>query len=103
MKELFRERDLAQIHFYRGVLDEAGIETFIRNENLSSIQGVAIPDYFPALCVVQNADYGRAVELIKNRLSASEEIDSDTTCAQCGETVHGNFDHCWSCEAAISR
>lgn len=104
MKELFRERELSQISFYQIVLEGRGIPTFIRNENLSCTEGVSIPDFFPALCVVNDEDYEPAMALIRQHLTESEQQSSqEITCTECGEISPGNFDSCWSCSAVLAN
>lgn len=104
MKEIFREPDFTIVGYYQSVLEGAGIRTMIRNETLAMIgvTDVPIPDVFPALCVVDDADYLPAMALIREtrqrNLANSEE---EVICASCGEINPGNFDVCWSCEAAI--
>ena len=104
MKELFREREIEKVSFYAQLLEEAGIPAFIRNESLmmSGLTDFPIPDFFPALCVVEDADYPRAVELIRAHLDAQQEAsDREVPCPACGETNPGNFGECWNCGAAL--
>ena len=44
MRELFSERDPTRIGYYQTVLEAEGIQTFIRNENLSGKIGVESVD-----------------------------------------------------------
>lgn len=98
MIELFRERELTKVHYYRELLEAAGISTFIKNENLSTTEGVSIPDFFPALCIVNDADLENATALIKEHLhQAPADSMPDVVCAQCGQPSPGNFETCWNC------
>jgi hypothetical protein len=100
VKELFREQDITRVSYYKAVLEEEGIPTMIRNEFLtfSGITEIPIPEFFPALCVLNDDDYMRAVAIIREHLNASQ-MDSDTeiACVSCGENNPGNFGVCWSC------
>lgn len=97
MRELFRERDFTRIGYYRSVLEGGGIETLIRNEVLSGVE-VPIPDFFPALCVVHDEDYDRAMALMREHASHdSAKSEEEVTCQECGEENPGNFEVCWSC------
>ena len=99
MIEWFRERDLTQGTYYQSLLEAAGIPTFVRNENLSTTEGVSIPDFFPALCIVNDEDKQAATEIIRTHLRQSESTPPpDITCANCGETSPGNFGSCWNCQ-----
>ena len=102
MKELFRERDLTRVHYYQSILEAAGIPTFLRNENVSTTRGVSIPDFFPALCVVDDADYEQAVEVIKADVEDSSRAPTeDVLCPHCGESCPGSFGRCWNCQASL--
>lgn len=102
MKELFRERDLTKVTFYQSLLEAEGIPTFIKNENLSTTEGVSIPDFFPALCVVNAADYPRAHTLIKDHLEETEKLSgTEVTCPKCNENSPGNFGACWNCQTPL--
>ncbi|MDP4624846.1 MAG: DUF2007 domain-containing protein [Akkermansiaceae bacterium] len=104
MKELFRERDLTKVTFYQSLLEAAEIPTFIKNENLSTTEGVSIPDFFPALCVVHSEDYDRAYALIKEHLEETEKLSgTEITCPNCGETSPGNFGACWNCQSPLTQ
>ena len=67
MKEIFRERDPARVGFYQSLLEAEGIPTHVRNRDLATGMGteVPIPEFFPALCVVNEEDYEAAIELLK--------------------------------------
>ena len=67
MKELFRERDPARVGYYQSLLDEEGIPTHVRNRDLVTLMGteVPIPEFFPALCVINDEDYQRAMDFLE--------------------------------------
>ncbi len=104
MKELFRERDSTIVGYYQSVLESEGIPTFIRNQNAVTMMGteIPIPEFFPALCVVNDDDYDSAVAVIKERRNAENDAASaeEWTCENCNEANPGNFDICWSCETS---
>jgi hypothetical protein len=101
MKELFRERDFTKIGYFRSVLEGAGIETLIRNEVLSGVE-VPIPDFFPALCVVHDEDYDRAIATMREHAAHdSAKSEEEIACQGCGEGNPGNFEICWSCGGEV--
>ena len=105
MKELFREQDITRVSYYKAVLEDHGIPTMIRNEYLttSGLSESPIPEFFPALCVLNDEDYVRAVTIIREHLTASQKnADIEVTCVSCGETNPGNFEICWSCGNSVS-
>jgi hypothetical protein len=72
MKELFRERDPALVGMYQSLLESAGIATHVRNRDLVvMVTEVPIPEFFPALCVVNDGDYDRALEILRAQRDAS--------------------------------
>ena len=99
MKEIFVHADLTQLAHCQSILEEAGISSFIRNEMTSDlIAGLPDPMRQPALCVTDDADEGRARELLRNIESAGKSDAPDWKCPKCSETVPGNFGSCWKCE-----
>jgi hypothetical protein len=101
MKELLREREFVRVGYFQTVLEAAGIPTFLRNENLS-VTEVSIPDFFPALCVLNDGDYDQAMEIIRQQEEKSKESPGeDRICKSCGEPCPGNFELCWSCGAPL--
>jgi hypothetical protein len=96
MKELFRERDAARIGFYQSILEAEGIPTHVRNRDLVTTMGteVPIPEFFPALCVVDDEDYELAIECLRENAAedgAPDLLPHETkgivafgVCAICG-------------------
>ena len=102
MKELCRERDFSRMGYFQSLVEAAGIPTFMRNESLS-VTEISIPDFFPALCVVNDADYDQAMEIINHQQDKSKEAAGpDRVCSECGEACPGNFELCWNCGASLS-
>ncbi len=104
MRELFRERALTTVTHYQFLLQAAGIETFIKNENVSAMEGVAIPEFFPALCVIHDDDYEVAVELIKKEIARADKASlTEVTCGACGNKSPSTFDLCWNCQVDLAE
>ena len=104
MKDLFREFDFTKVGFYKSILESQGIETFVKNRDVSGLAGEAsiLPELWPTLCVVHDEDYDRAMAAIRERLvdiNAPEQ--SDKTCVACGEVNPVNFEIGWSCGADL--
>ncbi len=100
MIELFRDPEIARVGQYKGILESEGIPTFIRNENVSGTE-VVMPVFYPALCVVDDNDFERAVEIIRSYEQVVQEEGKEIACPQCGELSPGSFAVCWSCNAAL--
>lgn len=102
MKELFRERDFSRVGYCQSILEGEGIPTVIRNEQLTGLTEFPIPDFFPALCVVNDEDHARAIGILRDHLAAdASAAEEEIACAGCGETNPGNFEICWSCGGPV--
>ena len=99
MREVFTSQDFTEVGFYKSMLDEAGIVSFIRNENANS-QGLAGSMFFPSLCVTRDEDYGEAIRILKSGQAKDTKPGVDWTCPSCSEKNPGNFELCWKCGAA---
>jgi hypothetical protein len=98
MKEIYVHQDYTRVGFYKSILDEAGIPNLVRNEAThSSMSELPSPIFFPALCVLHDEDYGRAMQLLSQIHYAPAEVLPDWSCAKCNAEVPGNFDSCWQC------
>lgn len=106
MKELFRDIEFTKVGYWKSILEFHEIETFIKNRDLSSLAGeVAIlPEVWPALCVVNDEDYDRALQLMKETSERdAEQSEVEIDCPGCGEENPGNFELCWSCGAEMGE
>ena len=101
MIEIYRNHDFSQVGLYQVMLEDAGIETVLRNRNsVTMTTSVPIPSMYPKICVYTSEDAARARELLAVYAeSASAELAADWECALCGEGNAGNFTECWSCQA----
>jgi len=108
MKRVYIARGSAEAHLIRAFLENDGIEAVVRGEDLSAVFG-GIPidgDSLPSVWVLDDADYDRALGLVKQSLRDSEADRGETAagpdwhCPRCGETVDGGLFICWSCSTA---
>src|SRR5579871_4246824 len=95
MREVFCSPDSASVGVRQALLQEAGINTFIQNENLSRSVNAFIGPFQAKLCV-DEADYDAAMEVLR---TLKEEQAPDWICPACKESVPGSFDSCWKCQA----
>ena len=101
MIEILREPDLIRIAPLGQMLEAAGIRTFIRNEHVS-VTEPTLPVFSPALCILDEGDHQRALELIKEFEKAPPgNPDELVKCPACGEESPGNFTQCWSCNGEL--
>lgn len=100
MREVFVNQDHARVGYYKSVLDQAGIPNFVRNQDSNnSMTDMPSPLFFPALCVLHDDDYDRAMEILGEIYYAPPVQAPEWRCSQCAEEVPGNFDSCWQCGA----
>ena len=104
MNAVFAHPDFTRVGHCQAILEEAGIPSFIRNESTQNLLS-GLPDSaaLPVLCVTDDADATRAIELLRDFIATEKQIESEENsaewkCPQCGETVPGNFGSCWQCE-----
>ena len=64
MKEVFTDQDHTRGGFYKSVLEEAGIQSYIRNEYGNNIREMPSGLFFPTLCVINDEDYETAMSLL---------------------------------------
>jgi hypothetical protein len=98
MREVFSNQDLTLVSYYKGLLDEAGILCYIRNENGGN-PDVAGISFQPTLCVVTDADFEAAIAYLKSQPAPSTVPRADWKCPSCHEENPGNFELCWNCGA----
>ena len=98
MREIFVHQDFTRVGHYKSILDSAEIPSFIRNEiSHSLVTELPCPLMFPTLCVENDADYDRALELLRKVHKPTTPDAPDWICPGCKEPVPGTFDSCWSC------
>lgn len=96
MRQVFASMDSAQVGLRRAMLEDAGIATFIRNDNLSQLSNPFVGAFQAALCVLEDEDYDEAVAIIGTL--RNHDARPDWSCPKCKESVPASFDSCWNCE-----
>ena len=100
---LYQAKDVAEAHFVRAVLMEAGVPAVVQGENLGSAVG-EVPFFaaFPTVHV-NRPDLERARAVLARLEREREESRSAaagaeaTTCPTCGEMIEPPFTDCWQC------
>ena len=102
----------------QGILESAGITSFLRNELMGTIEAplLSAGGFAAVRVVVPRAEFERAEEVIRdfggqNGLLGEEAPiqapDADPVavwnCKRCGEEVETRLDVCWSCGADRGR
>jgi hypothetical protein len=97
MRAVYSHSDHGRVGFFKSVLEDAGIDTFIKNESSYNATEFSTLIVAPTLCVINDDDYARARKLIELANLPPPVFRADWTCPSCGEQVPGNFDVCWKC------
>ncbi|HTD87152.1 MAG TPA: DUF2007 domain-containing protein, partial [Candidatus Binatia bacterium] len=95
MKRVFTSQNSAEVGFLKSVLEDAGIDCFMRNES-QAYQTLA---FTPELWVSNDEDLGKAEELCKGWRPQAEPQLKRWRCEKCGEELEGQFGTCWKCAA----
>ena len=96
MKRVYSSYNLAAVHHARNLLEAEGIRAEVRNQFLSSAMGELPPAECQAeVWVLQEGDFQKADEVLRRRVIPGP----DWQCANCGETLQGQFTQCWRCGA----
>ena len=98
MREVFVHQDYTRVGLYQSVLNSAGIPNFIRNQYTNNTM-TELPSglFFPALCVLRDDDYDRAMQILGDLFHAPPSLAADWICPKCREEVPGTFELCWQC------
>ncbi len=99
MKLIFTQQNRFLVSNARNIIENAGIETVLRNEYASGAAGDLAPfDTWLELWVVNDADYAEAMKIIE--AISSRNPQEDWVCPNCGERNDASFEICWQCQNA---
>ncbi len=97
MKLLYTSDDRLRVANARNLVENAGIDTVLKNEYAAGGVGDLSPlDAWLELWVVDDADYDRAMQIIDSAMA--DEDASPWICARCGEENDASFEYCWNCQ-----
>jgi hypothetical protein len=98
MRQVYSSQDSTQVGYYKSILDEAGILSFIRNE-FSNNPEVSGAMFLPSLCIIEDTDYDEAIRILKSRQIKEDLRVDEWKCPSCSEINPPNFELCWNCHA----
>lgn len=65
MKVVFRHWDFTRVGHFQSILESEGIPTQVKNQDLvTMVTEVPIPEFYPALYVMNDRDYEQALEIL---------------------------------------
>jgi len=69
VREILKTNNPVELSFVRAVLNDAGIQNFVLDENMSVLDGSMV--ILPRRLMVDDADESRARELVKDALTST--------------------------------
>lgn len=97
MKLLYTSADAVLVGHLQSVLENQGIDAWVKNLNLYGGMGELPPiECWPELWIRNQEDFDLARKIISPFVSPAEKQQSSWRC-KCGEELEGQFDICWHC------
>jgi hypothetical protein len=99
MKRVFRGSLLHDTAHLQNLLEQAGIDSFIKNRALGGALGdLPFLDCSPELWVMHDEQADRAAAVLREALRPEDrEGAAPWRCRHCGEDNEAQFAACWSC------
>jgi hypothetical protein len=97
MKRIVASPNSAELGLLKSRLEAEGIPCHIRNEQVAQV--IPTTAFAGELCVLDEADYPRAMKLYEGWQQTPTESQQPWTCLRCGEKLEGQFASCWKCGA----
>ena len=102
MARLYSAADIQSAYLLQGLLQRAGIDSFIHNEYAQGGMGeIPFTHTYPEIWLQDENDRARALAIIAE-FEAQDSSASDITCPHCGETNPSTFESCWHCRKPLS-
>jgi Putative prokaryotic signal transducing protein len=97
MKRIYTGDTLAEVGHLRNLLEQSGIQCFIKNEQLSGALGeVPFLECLPELWVLDDADQQAAERHVRDFRNVEVE-GGPWRCDRCHEENEAQFAACWNC------
>lgn len=101
MKKVYSASNLQEAHIVLHLLEDAGIESHIFNENAQGGVGeLPFTHAYPEIWLEHEDDEDKARIIIK-KYESSSVSSGVIECAHCKEENPDNFTVCWSCGEAL--
>lgn len=102
MTRLYAAANLIDAHILLHLLDQAGIEARVFNENAQGGVGeIPFTHAYPEVWLVHEADLPAARAIVREH--EQQPVDRGTVfCRECEESSPANFQLCWHCGAALN-
>jgi hypothetical protein len=101
LKKLYSAASLPDAHLIRNLLDQAGIEAHVFNENAQGGVGqLPVMEAYPQIWIAHEGDLQRARQILE-AFEHMPAISSDLRCEQCAEDNPSTFQLCWNCGSSL--
>jgi hypothetical protein len=102
MKIIYTAEDPVNAHLLKGILEAQGINTVVKGDSQWSfrVDLPVTPEFYPALWVLEDADFERAMKIVSDFESGDMNIETGSEewkCDKCNEINEGQFTECWQC------
>ena len=97
MKAVYSSPQLLMVVHFKNLLENAGIESRIKNEYLAGGAGELPPNECWPILLVEDGQYQRAKRFIEEQLHSPDTALAAWICPHCGEENEGQFALCWHC------
>ncbi len=102
MKRVFQASDFYSAQLIKAYLNDNGIEATVNGELLMGAIGEIPADSYPSVWLLDAEEYDQAKKLIsqyEQNLAEMANVNKDVQwlCAECGESIEGQFSQCWKC------
>lgn len=104
MVKLFSTLDMAKFAFVKHLLTTSSIAFVEKGGLFNGGAAGEVPPlvYTPEIWVKDQADYERAIVIIK-QVEWQVLGQSDWDCSGCGERIESQFDTCWNCGNTLAQ
>lgn len=101
MRKLYTAANLPEAYIVVQLLNQAGIEARVFNENAQGGLGeIPFTHVYPEVWLMEDADMVRAREIVAGYEQSS--VEGSVRCAVCREENPANFQLCWNCGQQLS-
>lgn len=99
MKRVYTSDTVAQAWHIRNLLEQHGIRSTVKNEQLYSVAGeLPITECMPEVWV-DDSFFIKAEQIIRDIENSTEPEGEDWVCDNCKESNGASFGLCWNCQA----
>ncbi len=100
MRRLYEAADAFEARWLADYLLQHSLPNVVLGDALAGASGQLPVNIYPAVWVLEDADWYRANRLLEAFLERPPVTARPWRCPACGESVEAGFDLCWNCGTA---